>query len=123
MNQAQFKLVYNESRNGANQMIRHPLCRKLIYSDGVQELADVGCHWLLDIIGTEVVTVMRGADSMGIITVRVLDTKASIGLSLADDTPDAWTREIEYTDMPTGDWKLYITVDEGECTLILPTEY
>ena len=124
MNQDQFRLVYAESRNGANDMIRHPLFRKLIYSDGIHDLCETGVYWLLDIFGTEVVKAMQGADSLGVIKVVVADSGAKLSLSLEDDAPNIWTREIEFTDMPDGEWKFFITNDgSGECTLILMSEY
>lgn len=124
MNMNEFKRLYTESRNGANYLERHGMFRKLAYSDGVKELAECGCWWLLDIVGTECVRVMRGADAMGILKVVVADNKAQLSLELSDDAPPAWTRAIEYTDMPDGEWVFYITSDmSGECTMILPTEY
>lgn len=32
-----FKLAYDESRNGANKFIRHPLVRLVAISDGLKE--------------------------------------------------------------------------------------
>jgi hypothetical protein len=124
MNSERFLSIYNESRNGTDGFTRHPLARALIYSDGVKELADEGCHWLLDIIGTECVPAMRGAAAMGQITVQVVGSSARLSLNLADDAPDIWTRDIEYTDMPEGRYVFFINEDEpGTFSLILVTEY
>lgn len=125
MNANELRRVYGESRNGANYLERHGLMRKLVYSDGVKEVADCGCWWLLDIIGTEVVRAMRSAHgAMGIVTVRVSDGAAVIELSVQDGAPPAWSRDVDFTDMPEGTWTFYITADmDGECTLILPSEY
>ena len=122
MNTEAFARIYNESRNGANHMVRHPLCRQLIYSDGVQELAETGCYWLLDIIGTEVVKAMRGADSLGI-KVKVANSEADLSLSLSDDAPPAWKHHLNFTDMPEGEWTFYINNEGGTFPLILPNEY
>ena len=48
-----FTKAYGESRNGANHFVRHPLARNFAYSDGVQECAECGLYWLLDILATE----------------------------------------------------------------------
>lgn len=118
-----FKEIYNESRNGANFMTRHPLSRRFIYSDGVKDLADEGCYWLLDIIGTEVIQVIGNDYDMGIVKVNVSNHQAVIVLEMADDVPPAWRREIEYTDMPAGEWMFYVQWDGENYTMILPTEY
>lgn len=123
---AEFSRIYNESRNGANEFFRHgPLMRKLIYTDGINDLAECGgCYWLLDIIGTEIVQAMAKAESMGVFKAEVAGSKADLSLSLSDDAPPAWKRHIEFTDMPEGEWTFYITNDgTGTCTLILPNEY
>ncbi len=53
MNTTDFKRIYAESRNGVDQFYFHPFARSFAYSDGVKDLADTGCHWLLDILATE----------------------------------------------------------------------
>jgi hypothetical protein len=120
-----FREVYRASRNGANDFFFNPLYRQMAYSDGVRDLAETGCYWLLDIIGTECVEVLRECPepSMCIVTAVVNDGKAKLSLTDADDQPPLWERSIEYTDMPDGTWNLYLA-DEGErFTLILPSEY
>ena len=125
MNTEAFKSAYNASRNGLNSRIRHPLARTFVYSDGVEECADAGCHWLLDIIGTEVVPAYKNlcTGNMGIIFVRVANDAATIKLEMEDDMPAAWSRNIEYTDMPPGEWAFYLSNEGDHCLLILPTEY
>ncbi len=124
MNTEQFTAAYSESRNGANYFVRHWAARKLQYSDGVESCAEAGIHWLLDIIATECLKPLTASGTcMGIITARVSDGKADLDMSTEDDTPPAWKRHIDYTDMPDGNWKFYL-VDEGErYALILPEEY
>lgn len=123
MNTEDFLRIYRESRNGANEMYRHPLWRRLVYSDGIRDLADAGCHWLLDIIGTEVVQAMTRCTGLGILKVAVGGGQAHLELSLSDDAPPAWQRPIPYTDLPDGEWILYLSSDGRDCTVILPNEY
>lgn len=126
MNADKFKEIYNLPRNGTDGFIRHPLSRKLTYSEGVAELAEEGIHWLLDIIATEIPQVMQGVDAMGIFKVVVVNSKAKLKLELQDDAPPAWSREIEYTDMPDGTYMFYINDDERDgmrYSMILPNEY
>ena len=124
MDTSTFQSAYAESRNGCNHFIRHPLARNFIYSDGVGQCADAGCHWLLDILGTEFTRPLRESNNgFGIIEVLVGQNYAEINLTLHDDQPPAYTRKVEFTDMPDGRWLFYMT-DEGEhFSLILPSEY
>ncbi len=126
MNADRFKEIYNLPRNGTNGFTRHTYCKKLIYSDGIAELAEVGMHWLLDIIATEIPQVMQGVDAMGIFKVEAVNNKAKLTLELHDNSPPAWSREIEYTDMPEGTYTFYINDDDGDgkqYAMILPDEY
>ena len=124
MNQAEFKRLYDEYRNGANHMVRHPLARNVIYSDGVQEVAETGIYWALDIWATELPKVMRNhAEHMLVITIHVKDSKAHITATGSRDVVMPWSRAIEWTDMPDGDWLFYMA-DEGDTfSIILPNEY
>ena len=118
-----FKTAYNASRNGADHMIRHGLLRRLVYSDGVQECAEAGCYWLLDIIGTEVIQAMKRTPNIGIVTVNVEGNAATLTLELEDDKPPAWKRYIEFTDAPEGKWTFYVQFDGADYVCILPSEY
>lgn len=123
MDEAKFKAAYNESRNGANFFVRHPLARRFQYSDGVQQLAEAGAYWLLDILATECPQALRkSGEPTGLVEVQVEDSKAEIALSVADDAPPIWTKKIPYTDLPKGIWSFEL-VDEGErFALILLSE-
>ena len=121
-----FTQTYNESRNGANFLVRHPFFGRFKFSDGVQELAEHGCYWLLDILATELVGhfLNRPDDVLIIVTVTVADDAAVITASASDDDPAPWVRSIGYTDIPDGEWKFIVGQDEpGYFTMILMTEY
>ncbi len=124
MNTEAFTQAYNQSRNGANFFVRHPLARSFQFSDGVQECAEAGCYWLLDIAATEIPAVLRRhQEPMGILYVRVSDDQAKLSLELEDDVPSAWAKTIPWTDLPEGEWVFEI-VDEGErVAMILITEH
>lgn len=124
MDEARFKAAYNESRNGANYFVHHPLVRQFQYSDGVQECAEAGCYWLLDIIATECLMPLRqSGEPSGIVRVIVQDAKADIELTVTETGPPLWTRHVNLTDMPEGEW-VFELVDEGErFAMILLTEH
>jgi hypothetical protein len=128
MNIEAFTKAYNESRNGCNQFFRHPLARRFAYSDGVKDCADAGCHWLLDILATELPPVFKvneGVSNMASIHVVAKDSRAVIRAEFQDDLV-AWKRDIEYTDLPNGNWCFLIS-DEREgptpFRMILVTEW
>ena len=123
MNTEQFTKAYNESRNGCNHFVRHPLVRSFQYTDGVQECAEAGCYWLLDIAATELPAVMRKkGEHMAVLTVKVKDGTGRLTATGSGEAK-VWSKKIDSTDMPEGKWEFYIT-DEGErFAMILPTEY
>jgi hypothetical protein len=129
--QAAVRRIFDASRNGVNGYIRHPLARRFLYSDGVQEVAEAaGAYWLLDILATELTT-LRGVDwsnppGTGIVTMVVTpSSKAFISLTFADNAPPVWTRDILFTDFPEGEWTFELGyVDEGPTIgLILVSEH
>lgn len=123
MNTEKFLKAYNESRNGCNHFIRHPLVRNFHYSDGVEECAEAGCYWLLDILATELPPVFRknaAVSNMCSVRLNVEARKAAITGEFEDDVI-AWRREIDFTDMPSGEWTFLIT-QEDCLKMILLTE-
>jgi hypothetical protein len=128
MNESAFRVAYTLPRNGANALIRHPLSRSFIYSDGVREIADLGCHWLLDIIGTEGLMAARKdrdaqEGALIVITLRCHHGGMLISMKSNDDKPAFWNRNVTSTDFPAGDWKLYGQFNGPDLVLILPNEY
>lgn len=127
MNTEKFLSVYNESRNGANGFFRHPLCSNFAYSDGVQECAEAGCYWLLDILATELPRVMRGArENLVTVTVTVKKGKAKITASGSGDVLLPWKKSISWTDLPEGKWVFLLADEQAGSTpfkIILVSEY
>jgi len=105
---------------GTETWTRHGLNRNMLCTDGVMyfaENAGNGAFWFLDIVATELMMLHKKEPCL-VITLASKDGKATI---TADDGNDRvlYTREIEYTDCPPGDWKFYL-VDN---VLLLPSEY
>lgn len=124
MNIDAFKTAYAESRNGANYFVRHWAVRSFQYSDGVKQCADAGCHWLLDIVATECPKPLRASNEvMGFLSVRVVNSKANIQLTVDDDAPPVWERRVDFTDLPDGSWKFFLADEGNRFAFILPTEY
>lgn len=123
MNTQQFITAYNESRNGADHFCRNSMYPKFLYSNGVQECAAAGCYWLLDILGTELPREFaKNGEYSALIICQVYGGKATITAEFKDGEV-GWRKAIDFTDMPSGDWKFYVTCDEGTCHCILLSEY
>lgn len=127
MNTEKFLEAYNESRNGCDHFIRHPLVRSFAYSDGVQQCAEAGCYWLLDILATELPAEFKKNEGalMCVVTVTAEDGKADIDARFTDEV-SAWSKHIDMTDLPDGEWVFIICDDmEGPTPyrMILPKEY
>lgn len=110
--------VMDQFYGGSDGRTRHPFNRKFIYTDGVKAVADeAGAYWLLDIVATEVAQIcMREWDQRenSMTFLRVLVTKGSTAkIWLERDTDDEvfWTRDLEFTDFPEGDWMFYMGID------------
>ncbi len=111
---------------GTEHWYRHPLNpRAVTFTDGAKAFAeDAGCFWLLDILATELVPL---ALKHGIIftTCTVKDGKARIAANRDTGQPDVWSKDIESTDCPEGEWPLWMG-DGGPydtVVIMLPSEY
>lgn len=124
MDDKAFLKAYNESRNGCNYFVQHSLVRKFQYSDGVQECAEAGCYWLVDIAATELPKAMRSSQvEHAMLEVSVKGGKAIMKLTHQDKSPPVWSKDIDWTDMPEGEYVFEI-VDEGNrVAMILLSEH
>lgn len=124
MNIEAFLTAYNDrSRNGANKFFRHPLQPSLIYSDGMQEVAEAGFYWLVDLAAFEfALKLATQQEYLGVITFTVEGGSGEIVMTGAADRV-LLRKPIEFTDAPDGVWKFFLGNDGDHFTLILPTEY
>lgn len=123
MNTEKFTQIYNESRNGANTLTRHPLVRKFVMSDGVIDCAECGMWWLVDIAATELPAILKSSGQyLGVLTATVRKGKATLKMTGSCDLV-LWDRKIDWTDMPDGEWVFYIGDDGDHYTMILPSEH
>lgn len=128
LNAKTFSDVYSESRNGTDSFYRHSLVRKFAYSAGVKELAETGCYWLLDILATELPSLFPAHEQVSdrcIVYIRAIDLKAVLSAEFEDDVV-AWTKKIDMTDLPDGEFMLMLANErwgETPFRLILLSEY
>lgn len=103
---------------GTEVWYRHPLNRRMLYTEGVQHFAEAaGCYWLLDIIATEI---FRLQVTMPFLHIRLI-VEGGEGDIVADDGNgvEAFRRHINFTDAPDGEWRFYLT----DNVVLLPGEY
>jgi hypothetical protein len=123
-----FKAAYEASRNGTDRYHRSPLYPSFIFSDGVKECAEAGCYWLLDKLGTELPVIFDKSEDMFAMVVEVdvaEDNTAVIRGTWEDGEPPVYQAELEFTDLPVGQWQFYVGRDTSPLRLIciLLTEY
>jgi len=110
---------------GTQTYYRHALNRKVTYTDGVKYFADrAGAHWLIDILATELERLARKHGIL-FITAKARDGKADLEALPDHGKPPLWSRHISLTDLPEGDWRLWMAdgAPEGTVVIMLPSEY
>ena len=105
---------------GTEHWYRHPLARKVLYTDGVKHVAEQGgAYWLLDTIAfaQAIPAVAAEPFQFWILTVRSDHTAT---LTCEDgNSKTVHTQDIPFTDFPLAEIKFYYT----DNTLLLPSEY
>jgi hypothetical protein len=110
---------------GTEHYYRHPLARRVVFTDGVKYFADtVGAYWLLDILATEL---PKHALKHGIIFIDCVVKNGKAALSARTDAgrPNLWERAIDFTDCPEGGWHFYMAGGgpDDAVVIMLPSEY
>ncbi len=85
----------------------------LWYTDGCQFLfQQAQCYWLLDEIQYAIMSDKKvKPEEFILIEVKVKDNTA--GIFVTDgNLRSLFRKHIEYTDMPSGDWKMYVEIAE-----------
>jgi hypothetical protein len=105
---------------GTEQWYRHSLNRYMLYTDGTQffaENAGGGAYWFLDLVAFELFP-LQEKEPFLFITLSSKDRSAVI--KVADGNENiVYTKQIEFTDCPEGDWIFYLT----DNVLLLTSEY
>jgi hypothetical protein len=107
--------------HGTDHFYQHPLMRSVIYTDGVQYVAErAGAYWLLDVIATSQLLAAVRAEEFQVWKLDVHAAPATDALLTCDDGNGnvVYSREIHLTDFPAPGIKLYF--ENG--TICLPGE-
>ena len=111
---------------GAEDYFRHGLNRRLIYTDGVKYLADqAGAYWLIDVVASVQHTGIRLARHLFQSWSLIVDTDKATGLVICTDGngKKLYVQQMEYTDFPLREVRLYCCEDSGQHVLMLSSEY
>ena len=118
--------------SGDLERFRHPLSRNVIYTPGVQSLAEQGqAYWLIDAIasyfGSDVMNhAMRKDSRLKSLQFWRLEVQDESGVltARADDGVEPFVRqEIEHTDFPLEQVDIWAGYDGTYWTLYLPSEH
>ena len=106
---------------GSEQWHRHGINLNVIYTDGVEYMAEHGgAYWLIDEVAINQMVRRVKAEAFQVWILRVNPEKRSAVLTCDDGNGRVvFTKEIEYTDFPLDEMKLYFT----DGTILLPSEY
>ena len=122
---------------GSDQWTRHSLCRNVIYSQGMEFVAEkAGAHWLIDAIASHEAANPKmkrecAADEdfnylhFWTLTVDLQQHTAILSCRKDSNLPLVVKQVIEYTDFPLSEIKVYAGTDgPGQPRkLYLPSEY
>lgn len=107
---------------GTEVWYRHPLVRRVVYTEGVKYVADAAAaHWLLDMIAVCQVGDSKVADAPFQVWKLTVDLERRVGLLVTEDGDFnvVRTEAIPFTDFPAPEVVLWFTDD----TILLPSEY
>ena len=105
---------------GTEHWYRHPLARKVLYTDGAQHVAEHGgAYWLLDTIAfaQAIPAVAAASFQLWKLTVRP-DQTATLVCEDGNCNP-VHSQELTFTDFPLPEIKFFFT----DHVILLPSEY
>jgi len=128
-------MVNNITVQGLSQFIgtekhyRHPLCRGVLYTDGIRYLIENGAAWLADAVASHLACTPDLAEKCGgtlFFTLTVNEDNTAVLVGCVDKgKPPLVEQSIEYTDFPLKEQSIWASIggDNGEWVMHLPSEY
>ena len=113
---------------GTEQWYRHPLNKRMLYTDGIRYFAknggEIGAYWLLDKTALEICPLLdRTNQAFDVVSVIVnLDHSADIIVTDGNEEP-LLRLDINFTDLQNGEWRFYLIEDGDHRVMLLPSEY
>jgi hypothetical protein len=105
---------------GTETWYRHPLARKVLYTEGVQYVAEHGgAYWLLDALAFAQAIPAVAAEPFQFWTLTVRPDQTATLACEDGNGKIVHTQEIPFTDFPLDEIKFYFT----DNVILLPSEY
>jgi hypothetical protein len=106
---------------GTENWYRHPLAKSILYTDGIQFLAQKAhAYWLLDEIAYSQKLTRISHQEFQCWTLNVNKTDNTAVLKCDNGNGDiVFIKHIDYTDFPLEEIRIYCT----NCVVLLPSEY
>ena len=117
---------------GDLKRFRHSLARRVIYTPGVQYMAEQGgAYWLIDELALSIaggVVAKAGQSDPRVLELHfwrldVKDSSAKLTARADSDVPPFFTKNIPFTDFPLDQIDIWAAFDGGHWTLYLPSEH
>lgn len=118
--------------SGDLERYRHPLARKMIYTEGVKFVAEQGeAYWLIDEIALAISwgEVLKASEAdMRILELHfwrldVKDKSATLTARADSDAAPFYTKDISFTNFPLDHIDIWAEFDGKHWTLYLPSEH
>jgi hypothetical protein len=104
---------------GSETVYRHSIARQILYTEGVQFLAErAGAYWLLDEIALNQARPEIAAEAFQLWALTVTGSRAQLRCEDGNDNV-VYAKDIDFTDFPLATIRLYV----ANRTILLPTEY
>ncbi|GEC77916.1 DUF6876 family protein [Flavobacterium aquatile] len=106
---------------GTENWYRHPIARTVLYTDGIQYLAEkAGAYWLIDEIAFNQIKPNIKKEEFQTWTLRVDLEKSTAALTCDDGNNNiVFSKKIEYTDFPLQEIRIFFVNN----VILLPSEY
>ena len=113
---------------GSEQFYKHGINRKLIYTEGVQYLAEkAGCYWLIDSVACLLLPLVLKKHKDHFYSIQLfVQPDGSAVVTIGDGNGNSYLdHKVRWTDFPiVGEAvKFFLCESEGHYCLMLPSEY
>ena len=111
--------------HGTEQWFRHSLCRNVLYTEGVQYLAEnADCYWLIDKIATlQRLPQIRATGGFQRWKMTLLPGSGALLTADDGDGNVVWQERIDWTDFPLDETNILVEGDADQPVILLPGEH
>lgn len=105
---------------GTEMWFRHPLVQDILYTQGVQYVAEtLGAYWLVDMVAISQLVKAVRAESFQVWTIKLVNGSDPIITCQDGNYHTVYQSRIQYSDFPLPEFTLWFT----DNVILLPSEY